>query len=103
MRIQVIIVLLFGILGCSANFFKDELWETNDVDLGNGGDSLFYYLFLARKPTNRFKKLVIWLSGGPGCSSTAGLLMENGPYVLNDIRNLTSSSPSEDWGFIKNN
>jgi carboxypeptidase C (cathepsin A) len=28
--------------------------------------------------------LVLWLTGGPGCSSELAVFVENGPYMLND-------------------
>jgi len=79
MKIYVIALLLVGV-HC---LFKDELWVTGEVDLRNRGDTIFYYLFRSRNPETRYKKLVIWLSGGPGCSSTIGLFTENGPYMFN--------------------
>lgn len=36
---------------------------------------------------------VVWLTGGPGCSSTLALLTENGPCKVNDDGATTSVNP----------
>ncbi|VFQ77808.1 unnamed protein product [Cuscuta campestris] len=41
---------------------------------------MFYYFFESR--TNQSQPLVIWLSGGPGCSSALALFYENGPFQI---------------------
>ncbi|KAK9765292.1 Cell death protease [Basidiobolus ranarum] len=38
---------------------------------------LFFWLFKSQVPNS--KKLIIWLNGGPGCSSLDGVFLENGP------------------------
>ena len=54
-------------------------------------DDMFYWLFPSRNDADK-DPLVIWLSGGPGCSSTLAIFHENGPMslkegepVLNDV------------------
>eukprot|EP00741_Cyanophora_paradoxa_P021832 tig00021373_g21074.t1 len=42
---------------------------------------MFYWLFEAEKDAES-APLVLWLSGGPGCSSTFALLFENGPFTI---------------------
>ena len=41
--------------------------------------AFFFLLAMARKPT---RKTVIWLNGGPGCSSMVGAMWENGPFKI---------------------
>jgi serine carboxypeptidase-like clade 4 len=52
------------------------------------GVNLFYWEFdsLDKPDTD---PLVVWLTGGPGCSSEMALFFENGPYTVNDDLTLT--------------
>ncbi|KAH6819666.1 hypothetical protein C2S51_003269 [Perilla frutescens var. frutescens] len=43
------------------------------------GRSLFYYLVEAEEDPAS-KPLLLWLNGGPGCSSLLGAMVENGPF-----------------------
>ncbi|KAK2029187.1 serine carboxypeptidase [Colletotrichum zoysiae] len=54
------------------------------IDAGDGdGDGemqeLYFWFFPKEKPSDGDKEIVIWLTGGPGCSSIGELLQENGP------------------------
>jgi carboxypeptidase C (cathepsin A) len=44
---------------------------------------MFYFFFEARNNSDT-APLVLWLTGGPGCSSELAVFVENGPYMLND-------------------
>ncbi|KAL6074662.1 Carboxypeptidase [Balamuthia mandrillaris] len=48
----------------------------------HNGSHLFFWMFESRsKPSS--DPLVLWLTGGPGCSSELALFAENGPYTVN--------------------
>lgn len=49
---------------------------------GNFTDSLFFWYYHAEEGCGSDKDLVIWVNGGPGCSSLEGALQENGPVVF---------------------
>jgi len=60
---------------------------------------LFYWLVEAEKKNN--DKLILWLNGGPGCSSMYGLLNEHGPYAYDTkSKNLTRNRYS--WNRLAN-
>ncbi|KAI3725803.1 hypothetical protein L1987_65597 [Smallanthus sonchifolius] len=48
----------------------------------NAGRALFYY-FVESPTDSSTKPLVLWLNGGPGCSSMIGAMSELGPFRIN--------------------
>ncbi|KAL0799523.1 hypothetical protein Bca101_054698 [Brassica carinata] len=80
--------------------------ETGYIGVGEEeGEQLFYY-FIKSERTPAQDPLLIWLSGGPGCSSLSGLLLENGPLAFKiesdngDIPSLVSTTYS--WTKVAN-
>eukprot|EP00698_Gefionella_okellyi_P009143 TRINITY_DN22_c0_g1_i1.p1 TRINITY_DN22_c0_g1~~TRINITY_DN22_c0_g1_i1.p1 ORF type:complete len:430 (+),score=98.25 TRINITY_DN22_c0_g1_i1:62-1351(+) len=50
----------------------------------HNGAHLFYWLFESRN-NPATDPLVLWLTGGPGCSSMLAMLSENGPYNVDNV------------------
>ncbi|KAI9148111.1 Serine carboxypeptidase [Paramyrothecium foliicola] len=48
------------------------------IDTENDSNQLFFWFFPSTKPT-KDKEIVLWLSGGPGCSSVGELFYASGP------------------------
>lgn len=46
------------------------------------GVHLFYWFFESRQDPSS-DPLVVWLTGGPGCSSELAIFLENGPFIIN--------------------
>ncbi|KAG6329897.1 hypothetical protein ID866_9191 [Astraeus odoratus] len=56
------------------------------------GKHLFFWFFESRN-SPQDAPLLLWLNGGPGCTSTAGLLFEHGPCSIADEGNMTTHNP----------
>ncbi|GAB5591565.1 Cell death protease [Umbelopsis nana] len=52
--------------------------------------NIFFWL-LNSQNVKSSNKLIIWLNGGPGCSSMDGMFLENGPYRVNPDLSLNIS------------
>lgn len=57
------------------------------IDVHNKTRHMFYWMFESRSnpATDPF---VLWMTGGPGCSSLLALFFENGPYKVDEQLNL---------------
>ncbi|KAI8954212.1 Alpha/Beta hydrolase protein [Xylaria longipes] len=55
--------------------------------------NMFFWHFQNRHIANK-QRTIIWLNGGPGCSSEDGAMMEIGPYRLKDNDNLQYNNGS---------
>ncbi|KAF2967631.1 hypothetical protein GQX73_g5936 [Xylaria multiplex] len=55
--------------------------------------NMFFWHFQNKHIANR-QRTIIWLNGGPGCSSEDGAMMEIGPYRLKDANNLQYNNGS---------
>lgn len=72
--------------------FPTRHWAGHLPASNDGSDKkLFYWLFepggddLANIPNEEEIPLMLWLNGGPGCSSMDGLWLENGPFRLKKV------------------
>ncbi|KFA66402.1 hypothetical protein S40285_01281 [Stachybotrys chlorohalonatus IBT 40285] len=61
--------------------------------------NLFFWHFQNRRIVDR-QRTVVWLNGGPGCSSEDGALMEIGPYRVKDDNTLLLNNGS--WNEFAN-
>ncbi|KAM6223756.1 lysosomal protective protein-like [Rhynchocyon petersi] len=65
-----------------------------------GEGKYFHYWFVESQGNPASDPLVLWLNGGPGCSSMEGILAENGPYRMNADGSLYMNKYS--WNKVAN-
>jgi len=64
------------------------------------GRNMFYW-FVESQSKPSVDPLVLWLNGGPGCSSLGGLMTENGPFWINKDGATLQTNPYS-WNRIAN-
>ncbi|KAJ2556677.1 Cell death protease [Coemansia sp. RSA 1933] len=74
--------------------FQDDLHfsslkqHAGQIPMQGDKDVMFFWLVANTTNTQNQDKLVLWLNGGPGCTSLDGLFMENGPYKFDGANRL---------------
>nr|XP_043624828.1 serine carboxypeptidase-like 13 isoform X1 [Erigeron canadensis]XP_043624829.1 serine carboxypeptidase-like 13 isoform X1 [Erigeron canadensis]XP_043624830.1 serine carboxypeptidase-like 13 isoform X1 [Erigeron canadensis] len=57
--------------------------ETGYIGVGASDDEQLFYYFIESEGNPKDDPLMIWLTGGPGCTSLSGLMFEIGPFTIN--------------------
>jgi len=66
----------------------------SEYDENGENKHLFFWMFEKRGDYDDDTPFVVWLTGGPGCSSTLALLSENGPCSVNHDAETTTVNPA---------
>ncbi|MCJ1485953.1 hypothetical protein MMC06_006129 [Schaereria dolodes] len=82
------------------NYTLPMSWAGQLAIPGTTNDELFFWLFEAESQ-KQSENLIIWLNGGPGCSSLEGLTTENGPLAFYG-ESYTPASNQYSWTKLAN-
>ncbi|XP_077315357.1 lysosomal protective protein-like [Lithobates pipiens] len=69
--------------------------------LNVSGGKYFHYWFVESQQDPSSSPVVLWLNGGPGCSSLDGFLAGHGPFLVQEGGNTLKSNPHS-WNKIAN-
>ncbi|XP_060775336.1 lysosomal protective protein [Neoarius graeffei] len=108
----VLLVLLLGVLGVLGAPDADEIKSLPGLSkqpsfkqysgyLTVAGNKHLHYWFVESQKEPVSSPVVLWLNGGPGCSSLDGLLTEHGPFLIQDDGTTLQYNPYS-WNMIAN-
>jgi cathepsin A (carboxypeptidase C) len=97
MSMILICITLFTISTIQHDIFLGEQFETGAYKTGRYDNDLFYILFKARNKQVKSPPLLLWLNGGPGCSSFFGAFAENGPLLITLTSPVNVTSNPYSW------
>jgi carboxypeptidase C (cathepsin A) len=61
-----------------------------------------HYVFVESESNPETDPVVLWLNGGPGCSSMEGYLFENGPFHIKSNNHRKLNYNDQTWSKIAN-
>eukprot|EP01133_Synstelium_polycarpum_P015745 gene15745-18707_t len=78
----------------------DALSFSGYFNVNQTTDANMFYWFFESQHAPSTDPLILWLTGGPGCSSELAVFYENGPWKLNE--DLTTSPNPYSWNKVAN-
>ena len=79
-----LVLVFWGFVGCEKVDMPYYRGKETDFDTYSGYletiNGNLFYMFYESSNDSVHDPVVLWLNGGPGCSSLIGAFMENGPY-----------------------
>jgi len=70
------------------------------INVNESANANLFYWFFESQSSPQDDPVVLWMTGGPGCSGELAIFFENGPYQVTDDLTLTPNAYS--WNKISN-
>nr|GMD13387.1 serine carboxypeptidase-like 18 isoform X2 [Ipomoea batatas] len=74
--------------------FDDVVVWLSYIGVGKSEQVQLFYYFIESERSPENDPLLLWLTGGPGCSALSGLLYEIGPFTINSANSTTGDIPA---------
>uniref|UniRef100_A0A8C4N0B3 Carboxypeptidase n=1 Tax=Equus asinus TaxID=9793 RepID=A0A8C4N0B3_EQUAS len=86
---------------CLPGLAKQPSFRQYSGYLRGSGTKHLHYWFVESQKDPKSSPVVLWLNGGPGCSSLDGLLTEHGPFLIQPDGTTLEYNPYS-WNLIAN-